>query len=117
MKDETRQWIARAEEHLDVAFALFESVHYPQSVFFCQQALELLLKAMWIEQADSGLPRRTHDLVSLVEELGLALSEEQLGFLRGLTEQYIPTRYADMPVEYSLEDAVEYLEQAKELFA
>ena len=117
MKDETREWLGRAEEHLGAASALLDSGHYPQSVFFCQQAMEMLLKAMWIEQADEGLPRRTHDLVSLAEELRLSLSEEQLEFLRRLSEQYIPTRYADVSVEYQRQEAVEYLEQTRELFA
>ncbi len=117
MKDETGEWLRKADEHLDVASALLDSDHYPQCVFFCQQAVEMLLKSMWIEQADEGLPRRTHDLVSLAEELTLGLSAEQLELLRRLTEQYIPTRYASVPVEYQREDAVEYLEKTRVLFA
>lgn len=69
MKDETQGWLDRAEEHLEVASALLGTDHYAQSIFFCQQAVEMLLKSMWIEQAYEGVPRRTHDLVSLAEEL------------------------------------------------
>lgn len=117
MKDETRGWLGKADEHLAAASVLLGSDHYSQCVFLCQQTMELLLKAIWIEKADEGLPRRTHDLVSLAQELDLALAEEQLEFLRRLSEQYIPTRYADVRVEYTREDAVQYLQKTEELFA
>lgn len=45
MKDETQGWLDRAEEHLEVASALLGTDHYAQSIFFCQQALEMLLKS------------------------------------------------------------------------
>ena len=117
MKPETQQWLAKADEHLGAASALLQLGHYAQCIFFCQQSLEMLLKAIWIERAPEGLPRRTHDLVSLAKELELGLSEERLKFLRLLSEQYIPTRYGDIPIEYSQETADNYLGRTKELFS
>jgi HEPN domain-containing protein len=117
VKEETLAWLGKADEHLKSAKALFDLEHHAQCIFFCQQATEVLLKAMWIEQAEEGLPRRTHDLVALAAELDLDLSEEQTEFLRRLSEQYMSTRYPDILVEYSEEDAVEYLDKTEELFA
>ncbi len=102
---------------MDMAEAGLERGRYGLCVFHCHQAVELLLKAIWVEGATEGLPRRTHDLVSLSKELGLGLSEEQLEFLRKLSEQYIPSRYGDVPVEYSQETAENYYNGMKELFA
>ena len=117
MKDETRAWVRKAEEHLEAASVLLQGDLYPQCVFFCEQAIETLLKSIWVEHASEGVPPRVHDLVSLAEDLGLELSEEQLEFLRKLAEQYMPTRYADIPVEYSRETAENYHERTEELFS
>jgi HEPN domain-containing protein len=117
MKKETLDWLDRAEEHLKAASVLLEGALSAQCVFFCQQAMEMLLKSIWIERAEEGLPPRTHDLVSLAQELALPLSEEQLAFLRELSEQYMPTRYADVAIEYSLETAEDYYRRMEGLFS
>ena len=117
MKPETEQWVEKAEQFLRGASVLLGSDLPPQCVFFCEQAMETLLKAIWVHQASEGVPPRTHDLVSLAKDLGLELSEEQTVFLRMLAEQYMPTRYADIPVEYSQEAAESYYENTKELFS
>ncbi|MGQ9571973.1 MAG: HEPN domain-containing protein [Dehalococcoidia bacterium] len=86
-------------------------------MFECQQALEKLLKAIWVEQAPQGYPPREHNLVSLAEKVGLQLSAEQLQFLDDLSRQYKPTRYADAAVEYSVEEAENYYRKTEEQFA
>ena len=117
MKAETERWAELAEEDRSIATAALEASFFRPCIFHCQQALEKLLKAIWIERATEGLPRRTHDLVSLCKELDLGLSEEWLEFLRRLSEQYIPTRYGDAPVEYSRESAENYHERTREIFS
>ena len=117
MKPETEEWMARSEEHLSAASVLLEQGLHRHCIFFCQQSLEMLLKAIWVEQASEGLPRRTHDLVALSKELALEVSEEWLEFLRKLSEQYIPTRYGDVQVEYSGETAQNYEKGTKEISA
>ncbi len=117
MKPETKLWVDKAEQHLRGASVLLQSGLDPQCVFFCEQAMETLLKAIWVEQASEGVPPRTHDLVSLAKDLGLKLSEQQTEFLRKLAEQYMPTRYADIPVEYSREAAENYYKNTMELFS
>ena len=116
MKPETRQWLDKAEGHLKAAGVLLREAFYAQCVFFCQQAIEVLLKAMWVEQTPQNMPPRTHDLVFLAEGLKLELSEDQFEFLRRLGEQYTPARYGDVEVHYSLEGTTEYYEGAEELF-
>jgi len=86
-------------------------------VFHCQQAIEKLLKAIWIEQNSSGQPRYVHDLVALGEDARLSFSDEQQTFLQLLTEAYTTTRYADDEPQYSLDAAVRYFQQAEETFS
>lgn len=85
-------------------------------VFHCQQALEKLLKALWVEKSTEGFPPRRHDLVALSKEVGLELSEEQALFLGDLSSQYKPSRYGDVAVEYTLHEAETYLGKTHELF-
>jgi HEPN domain-containing protein len=55
--------------------ALGSSLYRPV-VFHCQQAIEKILKAIWIEQADEGVPPKTHGLVELAKEVDLELDDE-----------------------------------------
>lgn len=117
MKPEAAAWLEKAEEHLDAALVLLKGGHYPQSIFLSEQAVETLLKTIWVERASEGVPPRTHDLVFLAEDLNLDLSEDQLEFLRALSEQYMPTRYADIPAEYTEESAENYYRKTQEIFS
>ncbi|MGH9198783.1 MAG: HEPN domain-containing protein [Acidimicrobiia bacterium] len=118
MKPDTENWVRLADEDLRVAKVGFESSLFRPCVFHCQQALEKLLKAVWIERASEGLPRRTHDLVGLADELQLELADGWVEFLRRLSEQYMPSRYGDVPVvEISRESAENYLRRTEEIFA
>lgn len=117
MKTETRLWVDKAHEHLGSAEALSEGGFPSQTVFFCQQAIELLLKALWVERTGANLPPRTHELVALAARWRLELTEERLQFLQRLEQQYMPTRYPEMATQYMDEDASAYLQQTKEFFA
>ena len=86
-------------------------------VFHCQQALEKVLKATWVEKASEGVPPRKHDLIALAREVGLELSQEQIDFLGDLSGQYNASRYGDVAVEYSREEAENYYQRTRELFA
>ena len=85
-------------------------------VFHCRQALEKLLKALWIEKSMEGFPPRRHDLVALSKEVGLELTEEQNLFLDDLSSQYKPSRYGDVAAEYTWHETATYLAKTRELF-
>ena len=85
-------------------------------MFHCQQSLEKLLKAILIERSVAGIARRTHDLVSLTEELHIEMPAERTRFLRRLTELYVPTRYNDEEIDYE-GTATEWVHQTEEFFA
>ena len=116
MKPEASQLLTLAQHDMVLAeFALEREIH-EQCIFHCQQALEKSLKALVIERSPSGRPRRTHDLVSLAEEMSLELSQEDLSLLRRLGEQYATTRYGE-DVDYDQTRSLDYLRRTRTLFA
>lgn len=117
MKQETQDWVALAETDLQAAQVLLEAGLFSPVVFHCQQGVEKLLKAIWIEAATEGSPPRIHDLVALAKLLAIPMTSEQLDFLARLSEQYIPTRYADRLAEYAHDTVEGYLEETQGFFA
>jgi HEPN domain-containing protein len=116
MKPETGRWKRRAQSHLAAAVRDVEAGDFEHGIFWCQQALEVLLKALLVEQSPAGQPRRIHDLPRLAQEAGLALPESDLMFLDRLTSQYGPARYGDIEPEYTEEEARMYLNETRRLF-
>ena len=117
MKPETERWLRRATDDLAAASLTLDQRMEELSLFHCQQALEKLLKAIVVERLGSGYVRRTHDLVSLAEELQLELQEEEMKLVRRLGELYMPSRYGDEDVDLEDELLADWLARTKELFA
>jgi HEPN domain-containing protein len=86
-------------------------------LFHCEQAVEKSLKALWIERAEEGFPPRTHDLVSLADEIGLELSEEQRELLRYLHEVYTSSRYPEEEELYTSDGVRIRYDQTREFVA
>jgi HEPN domain-containing protein len=93
----------------------FDHEFFDQCVFHCQQSIEKLLKAMWVEWRDRPHPK-THGLRALAESLPLALSDAQRVFLQRLGNQYLPSHYADFDTEYDESVAVYYLHATREVY-
>jgi len=62
------------------------------------------------------MPPRTHELPRLARTLALKLEEDDLRFLQALSEQYLPSHYADFEVEYPEEAASFYLERTAAIY-
>jgi HEPN domain-containing protein len=114
VKDDVLLWWQSAERDLRVATLTVQDGLYDQCIFHCQQALEKALKAVWIDQR-GGVPPKTHNIAGLATELALELPDDRLKFLQRLAEQYLPSRYADFQIEYSVEQASYYYENTSEM--
>ena len=114
MKPETERWMARAAEDIAVAEFAWEAGYILTCLFHLHQAIEKLLKAGLIER--KGAHPKVHDLPRLASEFGLAISQGQLALLAKLTEQYIPSRSGDEPLEMPVEVAENYYRQSKEFY-
>ena len=115
MKETTRRWLQTADNDLAVARLAHTNGFYNQCVFHCQQAVEKVLKAIWIERLGETHPR-THNLAHLALQLRLDVSDEQLTILQDLADQYLPSHYADVEVEYPEDESSGYLALTSETF-
>jgi HEPN domain-containing protein len=66
MKPKTQNWLDLASGDYRVAKYLFNKKEYLHCLFFCQQAIEKALKAVYYEKYDKTPPRK-HDLEVLAD--------------------------------------------------
>ena len=114
MKPETEKWLKLSDEDIGMAESALGQAYFSSCVAHCEQAIEKILKAGLVENQVAF--RKTHDLPELARLSGLNLDREQLDFLAKLTEQYLPSRYGDVHIEYSVETAENYYESTKDLY-
>jgi len=111
VRPETQAWIESSEIDLEAASACLEHDLHAPCISHCQQAVEKMLKALWVESQQEQPPPRTHNIVDLAHELG-ALEHLDEEFLRMLTNQAVVSRYSGRGT-YTRETAVEYYERSR----
>ena len=115
-------WLELARYDLDTASAMLSSGRYLYVSFTCQQAIEKLLKAIFVKKKNCT-PPYTHNLIRLCEEIGLMaeLSQKQLAFIEQLCSYYIQSRYTEeiqrLSVALTKEMASSMYHETGELFA
>lgn len=121
MSEKTIQyWMDISEYDLQVAKSLLEKGHYLYVGFMCHQAVEKMLKALYVKQT-STMPPYIHKLDRLVDLVGLkvVISKERNDFIDELTPLNIQARYpAYREAIFSLidkEKAAKIIEKAEEL--
>ncbi len=75
MDEEFKLWLDKAKESLDDAIYSFDNHRYGLTAFCSQQALEKVLKAAVIKLKNER-PRKIHDLLPLLRDSGLEISEK-----------------------------------------
>lgn len=89
-------WLDLARYDLETATAMLASGRYLYVAFTCQQAIEKLLKALFVKK-NNCTPPYTHNLLRLCEgvEIITEFSEKQLSFIEHLCSYYIQSRYTE----------------------
>ena len=117
-----RNWLALAEYDLKTADAMLQAERYLYVVFTCQQAIDKLLKAIYVDE-NQQTPPYTHNLLRLVDSLKISktLNEEKNSFLETLNSYYIESRYTEEISELSglldREKAEQVFSSTRELFS
>ena len=89
-------WLDISQYDLDTAKATFQSARYLHTAFMCQQAVEKMLKAVFLSLSCGEEPPRTHNLLFLLDRLDQDNVPDELTKTCGrLTAYYIDTRYPD----------------------
>ncbi len=118
MSQISKEWFEYARIDLKNAGILFENKSYKDSIWFCHQAIEKLLKAIIISHGKNV--RKIHDLVELWEEAILVPNKSISRFLEELNPYYIPTRYPEagfkLKIIYTKRTAHKILKTVQEVF-
>ncbi len=92
-EEHTAHWVNQSTDDWESTELLFTGKKYLHALFFAHLSLEKVCKAHWIKANESNIPPRTHNLIFLLSQTGLALSTSQKEFLLELNRFQIEGRY------------------------
>ncbi len=109
------EWLEKASHDLSAAKLLLKEKHYPDIIaFHIHQALEKYLKAYLIYLG--LIPRKTHDLTKLLQEISAKDSslKKHEDICLKVDEYYIEARYPlDSPQDYSYNELAQSLNETE----
>jgi HEPN domain-containing protein len=118
MEKRTEEWLRQSEYDMDTAHYMFQGGRYLYAVFMCHLAVEKALKGLYYENLRT-FPPKSHNLVYLLNAVGIKPPEESGKFIIKLSEASIPTRYpedlAKVQMEYTEEIVGDILRKGKEV--
>ena len=89
-------WQEKAERDLDAAEAMFHTGKWFYVIFMCQQAIEKIVKGLYIQYVDDNVPR-THNIGLLINRFEMLLpakiEENHYLLFDTLSKHYIADRY------------------------
>lgn len=113
-----RNWIESSNYDIKTAEHMFETKRYVYVLFTCHLAAEKLLKAIFEVTHKKPAPK-THNLIQLVNEIGIMVSEDHLKTLSSLNDLSVVTRYPEdmkaLVKAFKRERVHEYLTKTKGL--
>lgn len=109
-----------SEYDIGTAEHMLSTGRYLYVIFMCHLALEKILKAH-VTEVTKEVPRKTHDLLYLVEKVNLKVPREYLDFIGKINNTSVPTRYPEdlqsLLKEFPKNVAEDYLQRTKEVIA
>ncbi len=91
-------WLDTAQYDLATAEAMLDSGRWVYVAFMCQQAVEKLVKGLYVLHVDDNVPR-THNIRVLIEKFEAKfpgpVKEEYYDLFEDLTVHYLNGRYTD----------------------
>ena len=92
MAEQYQSWVNRAREQLAVARYLFDGGFYFDVFFHCQQAIELMLKALYMSKHRQLAPR-IHNLAKIAQAIPIDVPEKFRLLFTELSVLYARSRY------------------------
>ncbi len=93
-KDKIAYWIDIADYDLATARAMMDTNRYLYVIFMCQQAIEKIIKALYINRFDDE-PPRSHNLGFVFKKLGIDAPPDTMQHFNMLSAYYIESRYPE----------------------
>ncbi|MEW6378094.1 MAG: HEPN domain-containing protein [bacterium] len=94
MNKEPQEWLKQADYDLDTAELMFDGGRFFYAVFMCHLSMEKALKGLYQEKLKE-IPPKVHNLIYLLNKIGIKPSEDIGRFLIKLNEANIVTRYPE----------------------
>ena len=92
-------WEKSAEHDLDTAKSLMKSKKFDWALFMGHLVLEKILKAIYVKKKET-FPPKTHNLLLLIKEIEIQISEEDSDFFEEVNTFNISTRYPDDQLKF-----------------
>jgi HEPN domain-containing protein len=118
MTKQPEEWFKQAAYDLKTAEIMLENKRFIYAVFMCHLAIEKAIKGIYQYRLNE-VPPKVHNLIYLVEKIGLSPSEKLYNAIFELNRVSIPTRYPDdldkMKSEYKKSNTLEIINSSKEV--
>ncbi len=113
-----RSLIMQSEYDMDTAEYLFKGERYSYAVFMCHLAVEKALKALFEYRLDRYSPR-THNLVYLLNNMGIRPDKKKARAIARLNEANIAARYPEsleiLRIHYTRKVAEEMIQESGDI--
>jgi HEPN domain-containing protein len=120
MDPKTLEWLKQADYDLETAEFMAGGGRYFYAVFMCHLAIEKALKGLYQERLQ-GTPPKTHNLVYLMNQIGLRPDPDRARMIATLNSANITTRYPEdldqLRSSYTEEIAARILTETREALA
>lgn len=118
MKEKSNQWLKQADYDISTAEFMYSGGKYFYAVFMCHLSIEKALKGLY-SQKSGETPPKTHNLVYLLNKIGVKPDDKTGLFITKLNEANITTRYPEdideLQKNYTASVTKEILEKTSEL--
>lgn len=93
-KERIAYWLDIADYDLGTAKAMMDTKRYLYVIFMCQQAVEKIIKALYIQKYDDE-PPRSHNVAFVFKKTEVEASQETIQHFNLLSAYYIESRYPE----------------------
>lgn len=94
MEQRTKEWLIQSEYDMDTADYMHSGGRHIYAVFMCHLSIEKALKGLYYEKFKK-IPPKSHNLIYLLNEIGIKPPDVPGKFIAKLNEASIPTRYPE----------------------
>jgi len=112
------EWIKQSDYDIKTAEAMFIAKRYVYVVFMCHLSLEKAFKGLYQKKLGT-VPPKVHNLLFLIEVVGLTLPDDLYEVVFSLNRASIPTRYPEdlrkMQTDFPKQKTGKLLVQSKEV--
>ncbi len=94
MHKKSLEWLKQADYDMDTAEFMCRGQRYFYAVFMCHLAVEKALKGLWLQKLQEA-PPKTHNLIFLLDKMGINPDPQRGKVIAKLNEANIATRYPE----------------------